>query len=200
MLIVMLGGGALNALDVFFVIQNLHVAAPQLGTISAVYGAGAVLGALLLAGLSQRIQPAVVFWLSLAGLGVTFVVYSRLSAFVAALAVMFIAGFPQAGLSIGLGPIIMKVTPREVLGRVSSIFGPAINLMAMISAGIAGLLDSTILRNLDLRVAGMEFRAVDSIFLCSGLLMLLGGLYARHNLKAVHMDTEEPGADSRQIS
>jgi MFS family permease len=190
MSIVMLGGGALNALDVFFVTENLHVAAPQLGTLDGVYGAGAVVGAVLMAAFSRRIQPAQVFWLSLLLLGVLLVVYSRMSVFTVAAAVLFLAGFPQAGLSASLSPLVLHVTPREIVGRVSAIFGPAISLVSMISAGIAGVLDSTALRHLSATVAGLHFGPVDTIFFASGLLICAGGVYAFLNLRNVRLQTE----------
>jgi MFS family permease len=190
MCIVMLGGGALNALDVFFLTGNLHVAAPQLGTLDAIYGGGAVLGAVLAAVFSRHLQPAHVFWGSLVLLGLLLIVYSRMTVFVAAAAVLFVAGFPQAGLSISLSPIILHVTPRDVLGRVTAIFGPAISLVSMVSAGIAGLLDSTLLRGLDLSFAGTHFGSVDSIFCVSGLLIAAGGLYAYMTLRTVRVPVE----------
>ncbi len=42
-----LGAGAINALNVFFVPHNLHVAASWLGTLTAGEGAGAIAGALV---------------------------------------------------------------------------------------------------------------------------------------------------------
>jgi sugar phosphate permease len=186
----MLGGGALNALDVFFVTANLHVDAPQLGTLDAIYGGGAVLGAVLAAIFSRHLQPARVFWVSLVLLGLLLVVYSRMTVFAAAATLLFVAGFPQSGLSISLSPLILHVTPREILGRVTAIFGPAISLVSMVSAGIAGLLDSTVLRGLDLSIAGTHFGPVDSVFCVSGLLIAAGGIYAYATLRDVRVPVE----------
>lgn len=190
MCIVMLGGGALNALDVFFVTQNLHVPAPQYGTLDGIYGAGAVIGSVLAAVFSRRVQPAQVFWLSLVVLGAALVIYSRMTVFVVAAGILFIAGFPQAGLSISLSPIVLHVTPREIVGRVSAIFGPAISLVSMVSAGIAGLLDSTVLRGLNVSLAGTRFGPVDTIFFVSGLLIVAGGAYAAATMRNVRVPTE----------
>jgi sugar phosphate permease len=190
MSIVMLGGGALNALDVFFVTGNLHVPAPQLGTLDGIYGAGAVIGAVLAAVFSRRLQPAQVLWLSLVLLGILLVIYSRMTAFTAAASILFLAGFPQAGLSISLSPLILHVTPREIVGRVAAIFGPAISLVSMVSAGLAGLLDSTVLRTLDVSVAGSHFGPVDTVFCAAGILILAGGIYAVVTIRDVRIPTE----------
>jgi MFS family permease len=190
MSIVMLGGGALNALDIFFVTGNLHVPAPQLGTLDGIYGAGAVIGAVLAAVFSRRLQPAQVLWLSLVLLGILLVIYSRMTAFTAAASILFLAGFPQAGLSISLSPLILHVTPREIVGRVAAIFGPAISLVSMVSAGLAGLLDSTVLRTLDVSVAGSHFGPVDTVFCAAGILILAGGIYAVVTIRDVRIPTE----------
>jgi MFS family permease len=190
MVVTMLGGGALNALDAFFVTQNLHAPAPMLGTINAAYGLGAVFGAVLAAVFARRIQLPLVFCLSVTGFGVAFLVYARMTSLIPAAMLLFLAGFPQAGLSVALGPLVMHLTPRDMLGRISGIFGPMISLATMVSAGIAGLLVSTILRHFHAGILGLHFGPIDTVFTASGALMLAAGLYAMVGLRGVRVDRQ----------
>ena len=75
-LIVTLGTGAMNALDVFFVTQNLHVPANLYGTLGMAFGIGSISGAVLGGMFTKRIGVARTFWLGLmvSGLFVTFFV------------------------------------------------------------------------------------------------------------------------------
>ncbi len=115
-ILVMLGGGALNTLDVFFVTRNLHTPLSAYGVLDAVFGAGALLGAVLLSIFAQRIGTARTFWLSLLGIGSLMMVYARLTALAPALVVLFFVGVLNAGINIALGPIVLHVTPRALVG------------------------------------------------------------------------------------
>jgi MFS family permease len=74
-----LGTGALNALEVFFIRDNLHASAACLGTFTAVLGGGAVVGGLIGGWAGSRIDPTRVFWLGMVGGGLLLLLYSRLA-------------------------------------------------------------------------------------------------------------------------
>src|SRR5437588_8843491 len=57
--------GALNALDIFFVTQNLHTSVSLYGLLSTALGAGLIVGAVLASALAQRLGLTRTFWLSL---------------------------------------------------------------------------------------------------------------------------------------
>jgi MFS family permease len=71
----MLGAGALNALDIFFVTTNLHTSASLYGYMSAALGIGTLTGAILASVFSGRIGAARIFWSSLLMVGVGLIVY-----------------------------------------------------------------------------------------------------------------------------
>jgi MFS family permease len=192
--VAMLGGGALNALDVFFVTDNLHAPAAALGTLNAVYGAGAVAGAVVAAVFSRRLRLALVFSSSVASLGLAFILYARTTVLLPAAVILFLAGLPQAGLTVSLGPLAMHLSPREMLGRVAAIFGPMVSLAMMLSAGAAGLLVSTVLRGFHARVFGFAVGPVDSVFTAAGVLILAAGLYAMISLRGVRSGGEDAPA------
>ena len=77
----MAGAGALNALDYFFVVQNLHTSPHLYGWLSAAFGAGAIVGAILCSVYAERIGPTRLFSVGMLTIGVGMLVYSRLATF-----------------------------------------------------------------------------------------------------------------------
>ena len=93
------------------------------------------------------------------------------------------------------GPIVLKVTPREMLGRVISVINPVLMLASTMSIAVAGWLASTVLRNLDVTVAGMHFGRVDTIFAVGGVLVVISALYAAVALKGLDQPVVEAAAE-----
>ena len=73
--IVMLGGGGLNALDVFFVQDNLHHDGRILGLLATAQGIGMLLGALLASAFAERIGVIRMLWGGLVLAGILMLVY-----------------------------------------------------------------------------------------------------------------------------
>ncbi|HEY7124972.1 MAG TPA: MFS transporter [Ktedonobacterales bacterium] len=190
-MIVMLGAGAINALGVFFMTENLHTSASFFGLVDAVMGIGIIAGAILASAFAQRLGVARTFWFCTVGAGIVFLVFARMSLLLPALVLMLLLGVMQAGLNVAVNPLILHVTPRELVGRISSVLDPATSLVSIVSIAIAGSLASTVLNNLHATVLGMTFGPIDTIFAFSGLLILLGGLYAMVNLRDVRLAKEE---------
>lgn len=181
--VAMLGGGSLNALGIFFVIRNLHAAPSSYGLLDGGYGAGVLAGAILSALLAQRLDVVRLFWLSVLLLGATFLAYSRLTAFWPAFLVLLAGGVPQATINVAIAPIMLYVTPRELVGRVSAILNPTVSLASILSVVLAGVLVSTVLRGFHADLLGMRFAAVDTVFTGAGVLLVVAGLYARASLR-----------------
>jgi MFS family permease len=185
-----LGFGALNALDVFFVTQNLH-ASPQLyGLTATALGVGTLIGAALAGALAERVGLARLMWLSLTGVGIAMVVWSRMTDFAPALGVLFGAGVLQGGLNVATIPLVLRVTPKEMIGRVIAVAQPTITLCSLIAMGLAGYLASTALAGFHVEVPGVSlltFGPIDGIFAASGLLAALGGLYTGLRLRGVRL-------------
>jgi len=188
----MLGSGAINALDIFFVTGNLRAPASAYGFLSGAVGAGLLAGAIAGGLRAARLGLARVLWLSLAALGLLVLVYARLTSVGPALLVMFLIGIPNGTLNVVVNPLLLRVTPRALVGRVSGVLLPLMSLAALVSIALTGLLDSTILRGFHARLLGLSVGPVDTIFTAAGLLCIAGGLYAWRNLRndAYHGDTE----------
>ena len=117
--IVMLGGGALNTLDFFFVTGNLHASASYFGALQGVMGVGMILGAILASAFAQKIGLVRTLWLSLLGMALLITAYARSTDIWVAIAIIGVAGIPQAALNVAAGPLLLQSTPREMVGRVS---------------------------------------------------------------------------------
>jgi MFS family permease len=186
------GAAALNALDVFFVSENLHAAPKWFGTLGMALGAGNIVGALLAGALAGRLGLSRVYWLGLLLTGCGLVAYSRTGNLAVAVAVLFTVGIPVAAVNSIAGPMILQVTPRQFLGRVLSVLNPALQLAGILSIAVASYLASTVLRGLDATVAGVHFGRIDTIFGAGGIMIVVSALYARAALRTA----EAPPAPS----
>ncbi len=192
--LIVLGAGALNALDVFFVTQNLHTQVSLYGFLGSALGCGLIAGSVLAALFAQRIGVTKTFWLSVMGWGVVALVYARLTSFFPAVVVLFFLGVMNAVFNATAAPLIIQSTSRNFIGRVMAVFNPLFSLVGMFSVAIAGYLDSTVLHNFHTRLLGISLGPIDTIFTGTGILAILGGLYAMVSLHSVRLakESEEP--------
>ncbi|HZU13684.1 MAG TPA: MFS transporter [Chloroflexota bacterium] len=196
--IAMLGGGAINALDVFFVRQNLHASLSLYGLLGAGFGAGLLLGAILAPLVIERVGLLRSFWGAALAAGCVVIVYARADSFVWGLVLGFVAALPIAVLSVAVQPIVLRVTPNQMMGRVQAVLNPAISLATILSIGLAGIIDSTLLHGFHAHLLGLTFGPVDTIFTAGGILFLAGALYASLALRGVQMpktETSEPAGN-----
>lgn len=190
--IVMLGGGALNTLDFFFVTGNLHASASYFGVLQGVMGVGMILGAIIAGAFAQKIGLTRTLWLSLLGIALLITAYARSTDIWVAIAIMGVAGIPQAALNVAVGPLMLQSTPREMVGRVSSIINPTITISTLVGAALGGYLDSTVLHGFSATLLGIHFGPVDTIFTAAGLIALVGALFAAFGLWGVKPRASAP--------
>ncbi|MFI7275048.1 MFS transporter [Streptomyces sp. NPDC049879] len=174
----MLGVGALNVLNVFFVTENLHTDASWLGTLNAAFGVGSIAGSLLAAKYAHRLGETRVFAFGIALTGVVILVYSRQSQLGVALAVLALASISIAAVNVVVGPLVLRVTPQHLLGRVNAVLNPAVYLASILSMALTGFLASTALRDLDGEFLGVHIGRIDTIYGCGALMMTTAGLLA----------------------
>src|SRR5579859_19926 len=180
-----LGSSAINSLNLFFVQQNLHAPLALCGLVGSLPGDRAVKWL----GLRQTICA------SLLVIGVLVLIYARLMILLPALILLFIMGIPSALFNVSSGALIYHAMPRDMLGRTTSVWNSLVSISGVAGAALAGYLDSTLLHTMRLSIGGMVFGSVDTIFMVTGLLTLLGGLYAMMNLQPVvreEVSVEEP--------
>lgn len=174
--IAMIGAAALNVLEVFFVTDVLHQPARMLGILSMFYAVGMVLGSLIAPWLARRWAPGPLIAVGLVVSGVELLAYSRCTILAPALILYALIGVPVAMINVLIGPLWMKTVAPEMLGRTLSWLNAVSTAANLISMAIAGWLVSTVLHGLDITIAGMHFRPVDSVFTAAGVLFVVGGL------------------------
>ncbi len=160
--IVMLGAGALNALDIIFVTRNLHASASFYGPLTALAGLGTLIGAISAGIVSKRATPRMILTGSVFLLGVGIIFYSLQTWIVTALIIIFVMSIPQGGIEVGAGPLLMQATPRILMGRVQATLETAMYGMSLLSIGLAGYF--------------AQFIGVNIIFAVGGALFALGGM------------------------
>jgi MFS family permease len=198
-----LGFGALNALDLFFVTQNLHASPQFYGLTATAIGVGALLGAALAGALGERVGLARMMWISLASMGVAMVVWSRMTDFAPALGALFVIGVLQSGLNVAALTLALRVTSKEMVGRMVAVVGSAITLCSLVAMGLAGYLASTVLAGFHAEAPGVSlltFGPIDGIFAASGLLAALGGLYVGMRLHGVRLTPSAATAPADAIA
>jgi MFS family permease len=186
--VAMLGIGAYNALYVFFFLQNLHAPGTLIGLLDAIFGGGVIVGAVLAGVLAHRVGLERI--LSLAGLaaGVAIVIMARMTSIGATVGLIVLVGMSQGGFGVTFWPLVLKATPRVLVGRVAAILNPSPTLASLVSITLAGYLASTVLRGWHANMFGITFGPIDTILTGAGILLVLAGLYL---LKNLHEETPE---------
>jgi MFS family permease len=171
-----LGTGGINALNVFFITHNLHVAVKWYGTMGTADGLGSVAGALAAGIVAAKIAPRRIFWAGLVLTGVLFIIYSRMTVLLPALILLALIGIVVGSLNVAISPLLLSVTPQEMIGRVIAVIAPLQQVANVVATAAAGFLVSTALRGLHQSFAGTTFGPYDTVFAVGGLLFVVAGL------------------------
>jgi len=182
-IIVLAGAGAFNALNVFFVTENLRAPASGYGYLQAVSGIGLVLGAAGATVFANGIGPARMFWIGVLAVGIAVLVYAQMTTLGGGIACILLIGLLNAPIDAAVGPLLLQATPRALLGRVSALLGTAMSLASITSVVLAGYLTSTVLAGVVVSIAGLRLNGVSIVFTASGVLAVGGGLYAMTGLR-----------------
>jgi MFS family permease len=162
-LIAMLGAGAIEALGVIFVNQRLHVSSSLYGPMLAIGGLGILIGAVLAGLLAAKIASKTILAGSVFLLGLGLVIYGLQTWYVAAFVVYFLLSISNGGVEVGFAPLMLNATPRTMIGRVQALMETVMFGTGLISIALAGF--------------GSQFVPVWLIFVISGVLMALAGLF-----------------------
>ncbi|HEX6556222.1 MAG TPA: MFS transporter [Ktedonobacteraceae bacterium] len=178
-----LGFGALQSLGYFFITENLHAPASAYGLLGAVFGIGAITGAVLVRVIGQRVGLARLLWIALVTSGLFVIIMSHLTSLYPALVAAFLFGVSTTAVLVTAGPLALDNTSREFVGRVTAVINPVGRLAALVSVVLAGSLVSTVLHGFHANVLGISFGPVDTVFTGLGLLAVTGGIYTRVSLR-----------------
>lgn len=186
-----LGAGAINALMIFFVPQNLHVSVTYVGLLDGFFGVGVIAGAIFMSIFSNKIEITRIFTASILGFGVLFLLLARTSNLPVALVILLLLGLAQATINITIVPIALGVVPRAIVGRVMGTLNPVGVLATLVSVSLAGYLASNLFKNIHGSLLGFAIGPIDTIFTLSALLFLLSGFYALARLRPLPAEEEQ---------
>lgn len=182
--IYMFGVGAINVLEVFFVSQNLHVAASWLGTLNGSLGVGSIIGAIIAARLVKKVNARTVFAWGIVATALLVLVFAVSSSLLMAVVVLGLIGVPLALVNTVLSPIILEETPNRLLGRINAVLNPLVYLASVTSMAIAGVVASWLPVTYGWSLLGLRFNRISTIFaVCAGI-MILAGITAAVRLQA----------------
>jgi MFS family permease len=187
-----LSTGSFTPLSVFFMQHNLHAPISNTGVLLAFFGAGAMVGAVLFGMFAQHIGIRRLFVCAILLAGILLILFSRLNNFLLACIVILAVGSVQAAINVAASPILLKETPKNFIGRVSSVMNPLITIGTLISVSGAGYVAGILLTNLHLQIAGLTFGPVDTVFTISGVVILLAGALAAFSLSEKKKDVQAP--------
>ena len=190
--LVMLGAGATSALSVFFLVENLHTPASFFGFLGTANAAGVLIGAVLGTAVVKRLGMERTFSTTLFAIGITILLYSRVTVFSVALAVNVIIGLTAGILNVPVIPMILAVTPGKLAGRVFAVFSPLADTASLVSVVVAGYLVSLVAPGMHTHLGILVFGRVDTVFAVSGLLSLIAGIYAYVALPRAATPPEKP--------
>ena len=173
-----LGFGALNALSVFFVQHRLQGNAQTFALIFTSSGVGTILGALVAGPVVQCLGANRVLGLAIVLMGSLVMVLAQITTIPLAIACSFAIGGLEAFLNVAISPILLQATPRELVGRVSSIFQPLYAACALLSIAAAGYLSGSLLVGFHQTFLWFDFDAITTVFTIGGALAIGAGLYA----------------------
>ena len=101
---------------------------------------------------------------------------ARMTNIGAAWGLIVLVGMSQGGFGVTFWPLVLKGTPRELVGRVAAILNPSPTLASLVSIALAGYLASTVLRGWHANILGVTFGPIDTILTGAGILLILAGL------------------------
>jgi MFS family permease len=155
--------GLSNALLLPFATEALHATEFEYGIQEGLTSLGFVVGSLVMARYADRLPVGQWLTLTFLGMGITQAIYSQLSSIPLAFFFVTLSGFANAPYVVARQLAVQRNTPREMRGRVASVFFVARDISFLIGMGLTGL---------------SEVTGVRELFLLAALIALLPGILA----------------------
>lgn len=190
-----LGSGTLNALEVYFLQENLGADPKWFGTLAMAYGLGVLAGAFVCPFLVAHLGRRPIFSYSLLAFGITFVLYSRVSDLAVALALNVLFGIALGTLNTVAFPLMFAVTREDFVGRVVSLVNPLSQVAAIGGLGLSGILAGTLLADMDTTILGIHFGRIDTIFLAGGCICVGAALYSMASFSRESVDRTDAAVE-----
>ncbi len=162
---VVLAFGLVNALLLPFALRALHATEFQYGIQEGLTSLGFVACSLLMAAVFDRLREGSWLFISFFGMAIAAIVYSYLHSIPLAILTVMISGFFNAPSSIARRLVVQRNTPREMRGRINSVFFVSRDVAYLLGMAAAGLADT-----IDVRVM---YRSGGFILLLAAVLVLV---------------------------
>jgi uncharacterized integral membrane protein len=109
-------------------------------------------------------------------------VYARTTSLPIALVCIFLTGLLVAAVNVAVGPLVLGVAPKELLGRIAATATSTLSISSLLSITILSSLASTVLLRFHTTVGGFVFSTYDVIFAFTGVVAMMGGAFAVYRL------------------
>lgn len=155
--------GLSNSLLLPFATQALGATEFEYGIQEALTSLGFVVASLLMARVADRLPAGQWLTISFVGMGIAMSIYSQLPSVYLAFFFVTLSGFMNAPSVVARQLVLQRNTPREMRGRVASVFFVTRDVAFLIGMALTGLAD---------------FVGVRELFLFAALLVLVPGILA----------------------
>lgn len=155
--------GLSNALLLPFATQALGATEFEYGVQEALTSLGFVVASLMMARFADRLPAGQWLTISFVGMGIVMAIYSQLSSIYLAFIFVTLSGFLNAPSVVARQLVLQRNTPREMRGRVASVFFVTRDVAFLFGMVLTGLAD---------------FVGVRELFLFAALLVLVPGILA----------------------
>jgi MFS family permease len=136
--LVMLGAGAINALNIFFIDEALDRSRSFIGLADGLQGLGFALGALAVVPLSSRLPLTRMIGLGALVMGIFTILYSQMELLVPALGLVALLGLGNGLADTAAQTVTIQRTDPSARGRILSLHSTAANASLIVAAGAAG--------------------------------------------------------------
>lgn len=200
LVIALIGFGILNAIDVYFVVNNLGGSASIYGWFGTAQGAGTLIGAAIAGLLASRVM---LLWAGLIVLGAITFVYARTTTVGTGLMLIFLFGLAFPTVNVSVSPLQLQVTPRAFVGRVTGTENTVFNAAQLIGTLLGGLIFSAIGASRHFSLGAVRVGALDGLLGVTGLAVISAGVvvWSRFRLPAVREELAAGiGADDAPVA
>lgn len=160
--VMLLGTGAINALELVYAEQVLGVGEVGFGLLISSWGVGLFFGTLVVGNLGEEAPLDRIFMGSVALLGVTLMLYAGAPSLAVAIVLGIVGGLGN-GIQFSLAHALLQLlTPKEMMGRVAGIYTTtkeATTFVSMLAAGLLG-----------------DLAGVQPIFVVAGLIVTVAAV------------------------
>jgi CRP-like cAMP-binding protein/sugar phosphate permease len=153
--------GMSNALLLPFAVKALKATEFEYGIQEGLTSLGFVAGSLVMAAIFDRMREGAWIATGFIGMALASIVYSFVHSIPLAIVVVTISGFLNAPSAIGRRTAVQRNTPRDMRGRVNSVFFVSRDVLFLVGMAAAGLAD---------------FIDVRWMYFSSAMLLLVGGV------------------------